>query len=184
MNGHICKKCKVLKPTLDFYTRKLRNGSVVPRKECKACRALRDKVYIASLTTEQLARRNKLMGLRQRRFAVEHPFYWLAKQVRFRAKRTKPTRIAEISAEYLQELWQKQAGRCALTDKPMVLDVLDKRGWRNQKDRVSVDRINPDLGYTRENTQLVTAMANICKNAYQQPDFIDMCHAVSAHWAA
>jgi hypothetical protein len=116
---------------------------------------------------------------RQQRFARSHPFYWMAKQVRIRAK--KAGHDVEIDALFLEQLWGSQDGNCALTGQPMVLRVLDKQGWRNQKDRLSVDRIDPLKGYTLGNVQLVRAMVNISKNAYQQPDFVAMCHQVAKH---
>lgn len=177
----ICIKCKRDRPTTTFYTRKLRDGRSVPRKECKKCRLKQGKQYIASLSPEKRKRRNQLMSVRQRRFAVTHPFYWLMKQVRFRAKRAPVKRQVSINTHYLEELWKSQKGLCALTGQPMVLSVLDKRGWRNQKDRVSVDRRNSNEGYTPENTQLVRAIVNICKNAYDQIEFIKICAQVAQH---
>ena len=177
----MCNKCKNDKPQSDFYARKLKNGRVVPRKECKTCRNEQMKQYVASLSPEKHKRRNELMLARQRRYAVEHPFYWLMKQVRFRARRAPVPRIVTIDTTYLETLWNKQKGLCALTGQPMVLSVLDKRGWRNQKDRVSVDRIDADRGYTRQNVQLVRAIVNICKNAYKQGDFIKICVEVTQY---
>ena len=177
----ICKKCKLNKPATAFPLRKLRDGRAVPRKECKKCKSKRDKRYLAALSPEKRERRNRLMSIRQRRYAVEHPFYWMMKQVRFRAKHAPIKREVAINSAYLEKLWKRQKGLCALTGQPMILSVLNKRGWRNQKDRVSVDRTDPDKGYTKRNIQLVRAIVNICKNAYAQADFILICSQVAQH---
>jgi len=175
----ICVKCELDKPLKAFYTRKLKNGRSVPRKDCKACRNEHTRRYVAALNPEKHKRRNQLMLARQRKYAIEHPFYWMMKQVRVRAK--KAGHSVSIDSTYLENLWNAQHGLCALTGQPMVLSVLDKRGWRNQKDRASVDRIDATKGYTKKNVQLLRAIVNICKNAYSQDDFIAICRQVTQH---
>ena len=114
------------------------------------------------------------MSERQRVYATRHPFYWIAKLVRNRAKRTH-RKVIGVDSFFLEQLWNSQNGLCALSGRPMRLDVVEKVGWKFQCDRVSVDRIDPDGDYTPNHVQLVRAGINIAKNARKQEAFISLC---------
>ena len=43
------------------------------------------------------------------------------------------------------------------------------------KMNISIDRINSDLGYTKDNIQLVSAMINRMKSDLTSKEFIDFC---------
>jgi hypothetical protein len=118
---------------------------------------------------------------RQYNFAKNHPFYWMAKIVRNRAK-TMGREIYGIDAKFLETLWVKQNGMCALSGMPMDKNIVEKVGWKFQINRVSVDRIDPSKGYVPENIQLVRAGINISKNARTQDDFIRMCCEIADHY--
>ena len=87
-----------------------------------------------------------------------------------------------IDKWYLEELYQKQKGRCVLSG----LELEFTRGgtnwggkWCNPKS-CTVDRIDNNLGYIRENVQLVTWEINATKSHIQNQDFIRLCeHVVS-----
>ena len=89
-------------------------------------------------------------------------------QVRGRAKRNLEH---SITYEDLMALYEQQEGKCALTGRSMTTITKDP-------DVISLDRIDNDKGYTRDNIQLVTGQVNRCKNAYTVEEFIDMCRAV------
>jgi len=143
------------------------------------CRCAQSKKYVAGLTPDKNKRRLQLEGVRQQRYATTHPFYWIAKILRNRGKRT--SRKVEVDATFLEQLWNKQKGLCALTGQKMRLDIIEKVGWKFQKDRVSVDRIDSSQDYVPGNIQLILAGVNIAKNARSQEEFIEMCKAVAAH---
>jgi hypothetical protein len=82
-----------------------------------------------------------------------------------------------FSKKDLLDLWEKQNKRCPLTGWQMT--TLRNRGVIQTN--VSIDRINPDLGYTIENIQLVCVVVNKAKWDLQQEEFIDLCRAVSKH---
>ena len=44
---------------------------------------------------------------------------------------------------------------------------------------ISIDRINSDLGYTKDNIQLVSAMINRMKSDLTSKEFIDFCSIIS-----
>jgi len=71
----------------------------------------------------------------------------------------------------LMELWEKQGGRCALSGVMMTHHIY--RGDRKDFN-VSIDRIRPHEGYTKDNIQLVAWRVNIMKN--------DMDEAMMSWW--
>lgn len=68
-----------------------------------------------------------------------------------------------------------QGGTCALTgwciDFPQV--------GHPHKVNASIDRIDSQFGYIKGNVQLVHKMVNMCKQQYEQEDFVRMCEAVA-----
>lgn len=80
-----------------------------------------------------------------------------------------------ITPSDLAELWALQEGRCPLT------------GWKLErrlsgsglvKTTMSVDRINPEKGYTRRNVRLVSFMANNARYKYRDYELLAFCRAV------
>lgn len=71
---------------------------------------------------------------------------------------------SEVTGDYLRELWQKQNGRCFYSNIPMV--DLPYSEWQ-----VSVERLDPDLGYERENVVLIVWELN-CAHRQWTPDKI------------
>lgn len=53
----------------------------------------------------------------------------------------------------------------------------------NQPNTLSIDRIDSNKGYTKDNVQIVTYMANTAKNKWAQKDFITMCKMVVEKFA-
>ena len=71
----------------------------------------------------------------------------------------------------IDEMFEKYTGYCALT------------GWElnmsYKNTTASLDRIENDKGYEPGNIQWVHTMLNMCKNKYNQSDFLIMCQAIS-----
>lgn len=83
--------------------------------------------------------------------------------------------VTTITVDDLVEVYLRQKGKCALTGMPFVLpdnrDDQERRGpWSP-----SVDRLNNRNGYTVENIQLVTVMANGAKSDFTAKEFHRMC---------
>lgn len=80
-----------------------------------------------------------------------------------------------ITTTDLSELWNKQAGRCALTGWPIELH----KSYKEKTQRTaSLDRIDPKLGYVRGNIQWVHRDVNYAKRHMTQEEFINLCQAV------
>lgn len=78
----------------------------------------------------------------------------------------------EVTIEDLQEQYEKQGGRCALTGLPIRIGSL-KTGRE-----ASVDRIDNARGYTKDNIQWVHKDVNLMKNKFNEDYFYGMCKLV------
>lgn len=72
-----------------------------------------------------------------------------------------------ITPEYLHQLWLTQNGMCAISFMPMLYQF-------NNLCTVSIDRIDPSLGYVKTNVQLVCQWVNFAKNKFSNDDIIDI----------
>lgn len=81
----------------------------------------------------------------------------------------------ELTIDDVADLMARQKGKCALTG----WDIEFPEFGNPQKAPASIDRINSGLGYTKENSQLLTRQVNMMKQAYTQEEFIAVCKAVA-----
>lgn len=92
--------------------------------------------------------------------------------IRDRAKKNKL--ILDFGKEYLRELWIKQNGKCALSGVDMTTLVFCGRTNTN----ISVDRINPNLGYIKGNVQLVCMAVNQMKSDLTLDELLFFCKKI------
>lgn len=71
------------------------------------------------------------------------------------------------------QMFASYTGYCALTGWEISID------WTCQT--ASLDRIDSSKGYTQDNVQWVHSMVNMCKNKYDQDDFLRMCMAITVN---
>ena len=81
-----------------------------------------------------------------------------------------------ITIEFIWELFLKQDRKCALTGKELVF----KKTRYREKDpqTASLDRIDPQKGYTQDNLQWVHKDINFMKSRLNNNDFIKYCFEV------
>lgn len=66
----------------------------------------------------------------------------------------------DLNLEYLENLYEKQQGRCSISNKAMTFG----RSVGRQKTAAGVDRIIPKKGYTKENIRFVCDGVNMMRN--------------------
>ncbi|UFK09526.1 hypothetical protein [Xanthomonas phage DES1] len=84
----------------------------------------------------------------------------------------------DLPTSYLVDLYNKQQGKCARTQ--VLLIGTDSPGKSTiNKHTASVDRIDPDKGYTKDNIELVSYICNVAKNYFNHEELYEFCKAYS-----
>ena len=85
---------------------------------------------------------------------------------------------ADITVEYMLDLWQQQEGRCFYTGR--VLHV-PRRGDGRNLFAPSIDRLDPSRGYVKGNVVWATLACNLGKGILAVDDYVRLCADVSRH---
>ena len=101
------------------------------------------------------------------KFIEEFPLKSLLSSAKSGAKSRKL--VFEIDYTFIQYLWEKQQGLCFYTKMPMRLTARNKNPYQ-----VSIDRINSNIGYTKNNSVLCCQSINYMKNDYDIDVFNDL----------
>jgi hypothetical protein len=97
--------------------------------------------------------------------------------LKFRAKRRGKKHLWQstcITYEFLQEMYDQQEGRCAVTG----IQMTHKRGDRGEYRNVSIDRMDSDKGYEPDNVRLVCKAVNLMKHEMEQSELEFWCLAI------
>jgi hypothetical protein len=156
----MCRDCKKSFPVQNFYADK--SNSTGLQTYCKDCGISRTKKWSSTVN-----------GYCKRLFSV------LKNNCK---KRTKDL-IVNITEQDILDLYTKQNGKCALTGKQMTMDTYMTKNNHHiiNNYNVSVDRIDSDKGYEKDNIQLVCAIINRMKTDLTDQEFIEFCKAVVTH---
>jgi hypothetical protein len=82
-----------------------------------------------------------------------------------------------IDVKYLEELFSKQDGKCAISGVPLKFE----RYKEIHKSTASLDRIDNSLGYVRGNVQWVHKDVNMARGSMSQESFIKMCKIIAQY---
>ena len=80
-----------------------------------------------------------------------------------------------LSVEDLQFLYSAQKGLCSLSGVPLTWHHFNQE---NQFTNISIDRINPEKGYTLDNIQLVCTIVNYMKNTLSETELVWWCKQI------
>jgi hypothetical protein len=104
---------------------------------------------------------------------------------RITSRSKKSNREVEINAKDVYELWTKQNKKCALSGLSINFTNVNKgtpdKPW-SKYDLVctaSLDRIDSNKGYTKDNVQLVHKDVNMIKKEYDQNYFLKLCQLIT-----
>lgn len=141
-----CRICKQQLPLDRFYLDPKTDGTLYPRTKCKTC------TQAHSRETGNLSYRAFLAKVHS---SSKHA-------------RTKAGFTWEIDIDDLVNLWEEQGGRCAVTN----LIMTHHRDGTGHKDfNASIDRLNPNIGYTVDNVRLVCYAVNIMRHRMDEAEF-------------
>ena len=79
---------------------------------------------------------------------------------------------------HLEDLWRKQAGRCALSG---IIMTHHRDGLGTKDFNASIDRINGAIGYTNNNVQLACLRANLMRSTLSGTEFNWWVRTISDH---
>ncbi|KAA0686014.1 hypothetical protein DTW90_34575 [Neorhizobium sp. P12A] len=179
MQMKVCNRCSVEKHLGEFHTRR-ETGR--PRAECKEC-------YRKAVTDRRdpIANRARVKAWQaanpEKRKALYKKIYegmrtdisrWAASNLRTsRAYCRKRGIPCEITGADVASLFDQQQGKCALTGRPMVFGSKGQ-----QRDSLSIDRIDAEQGYIIGNVRLVTYQANMARGMFSDDELVSFCRAV------
>ena len=103
------------------------------------------------------------------------PGHSLMAMVQARARST--TKGWHLSSFDVIEKWTEQEGKCALSGKPMTHIRGDGAVYTN----VSIDRIDNEKGYTKDNIHLVCFIANLMKSTMSVDELVEWCKTITRH---
>lgn len=152
----LCYRCNTYKDYNEFYDT-AHNSKNSKRdnkfKYCKLCHIIVGSGYIE-----------------RRKSTIEGSMKEILKRTKCVCKKKKID--FNIDIEYLLDLLIKQDGKCALSGQ-----ILENSTYYNPY-AVSIDRINPNKGYIKENVQLVCWVVNQMKNNLLKDDLIYWCSKI------
>jgi hypothetical protein len=79
-----------------------------------------------------------------------------------------------LTMQYLEDLWKKQGGICAISKIEMNHTILEGKLDTN----ASIDKINPSLGYIEGNVQFVCNRVNMMKSDMPVENLIYFCKLI------
>lgn len=82
--------------------------------------------------------------------------------------------LIDFNYDYLKELWVLQNGKCAISGLDMTYELFNGRIFTN----VSVDRIDSNKGYTKDNIQLVCMAVNQMKSDMSTEELLYFCEQI------
>lgn len=89
----------------------------------------------------------------------------------------------DIDKEFIVQLYKQQGGKCAITKIEMMHNSVNERTETSchimNPYNLSIDRIDSEIGYTKENVRLVCAFVNKIRMDMSDEDFIQMCKDVA-----
>lgn len=155
-----CASCEIEKDISNFHADKSHPSGL--QSCCKPCQTEKTKKYTSTLN-----------GFIKKIYKDMH---------HNAEKRAKKLEI-ELTIEDIHELYTKQNGLCAISGLKLTHETYaykDKEHIINRLN-ISIDRINSNLGYTKDNIQLVAAIVNRMKTDLPDNEFIKICSIISEY---
>ena len=109
-----------------------------------------------------------------------NPFTEILHRIRSRLVRRGKTIEYCLTSSDAKEVWDKQGGICPYTGVKLILP--SHKTYKKDIYLASIDRIDSSKGYSKENIQFVSVMANYAKNDFSHYDMLEFCKIVSNHW--
>ena len=158
--GNICGKCFYKRYKLLHKNRwnyRYKNDPNFREKQKEKCRRVR---------------KFRVENGKEREYTESTPRRWMydrSRRMMTHARRS--GYICKVNTDFLEQLWFKQNGKCALTGIPMSTKHFSLFSG-------SVDRIDQSIGYIDGNIQLVCKFINLGKNSHSNIEAIEFIEAI------
>ena len=168
-----CKQCEEDKPLTSFYTR---SGGVGYRQPCKACvwptTTLICRLCGSDFTTKRV-KHSAMHNLCKTCYPIKRRGDSIYAAAKSRASQGKYE--FNLSKEWVEK---GLLGLCPMLGVPFELNATG----RSYKDRhpltPSIDKIDPDKGYTEDNCRIVSWWYNLAKAKYKDEEVLEFCKRV------
>jgi len=167
--GQECTDCKEHKSASEFF------GRFNPIEKCKVYKG---RCYPCSRKLRTSNRENTL-----RNSSIEDFMKAELLIAKDRNKKRGKNHEFDITVDFLMELYEKQTGLCAMS--AIEMSTTSHRdecpeGMRVNPNKLSIDRIDSNLGYTEDNVQLVCCWVNLMKLDVSIDVFKERCRLISS----
>ena len=168
-NIKYCGGCKTELKLSDFGITKDKNQRHYIRTRCKICNVKAQKDYAIRLGNKYRKIRKKNKEKSKKRDPVH---YFITERIASYRKNG-----SDLTTKYLKNLWYAQRGLCYLTGEEMIPNAGEGTN-SPAKNSMSLDKINPNLGYIIGNVAWCTYHANTSKGRRTLDEFYDFCRGV------
>lgn len=182
METKICRICGIEKDLSLFPYNKptgtsFKNRSGYYKPYCKECTAKKAKEYRDSRPGLWKKYKEDVKNKKGKfsKYSIEDKYLISAIRTRIIEAKSNnkryPNRPFNIDADYMYNIWKLQNGKCYLTGVPLSLD-------KQQPNSLSIDKIYPELGYTKGNVRWASWAANRAKGDLTFEVFHSMCQRI------
>lgn len=152
---------------------KIKNFYIGRKNKCKKCILEESKIKY-----ESLSEGDKLIKLqKQNTWASSNIIKVRVLAAKHRAIRKKLE--FDIDENYIQDLLVKQNYKCRYSGVVLNLDKIGSDEMLINTNTLSIDRINSNLGYVKNNIVLVTAIVNSMKNELSENNFLSLIKQIT-----
>lgn len=152
-----CSKCKQLKLLFCFRFVSSKNWT---NSMCRECERAYHNTY---------NRKNKQWKKEYRQKNKDNFRFFV--QERISGWRSKPGPKSNLDVDYLVALWKNQNGKCHYTDEQLVFN---RGAGKPLHDSASLDRLDPNEGYVKDNVVWCSYLTNTMKQNLTRDEFFEI----------
>lgn len=169
----LCKTCKQELPLTSFYYWFKPELEKRWRRRSENCKECELDVQKSPAGKKRARDRKQKLGVQKGDKGLE---WYLRKKTSDCKKRAKQANLPfDMGYQRLIDLYNKQQGLCYYTDTQME--------WNHGRglalpNSLSIDKLNPELGYTMDNIVMCCHIVNMAKNNRTEQEFYDFCSLI------
>ena len=176
-----CARCKSDRPAEEFVWETYK-GKTRRRGYCARCRKEARDEYHAT-HKKQAAEQHAMWRQRSQTDNWDGLLWVFKRRLGSYRRQNRSDGLAppDFDADWLFQLYKKQAGRCYYTGLPMTWATVGSGKGAFTRETVTLDRKTPAKGYFKSNVVLCVHGVNWMKSDRTEADFYETCRLVLAH---